>query len=287
MIDIFDSIIKPITKFLVDNSGFIFGVIINTVIIYVFCKLVDAFELRAISKLREKNSDSPLVNLFPVLIKIVKVIVIFMLLAGFLQSFGYNVSSLIAGFGITGLAVGFAAKEAIGNIFGSVGLLADRVYKIGDYIKFSGLEGYVERINLRSTSIRTLDNFVVNVPNNTIANQAITNVSQAKKRLVDITVGVEYGTSNEKLDRAVQILREIAHDSEDITGDGIFTSIESLADSSINLRLFSYTPEISWFKYKQIKGAVIREIIHRFRAEGISFAFPSVSVYKGDSDSEN
>ena len=132
-----------------------------------------------------------------------------------------------------------------------------------------------------------LDNFVVNVPNNNIANQAITNVSQAKKRLVDITVGVEYGTSNEKLDRAVQILREIAHDSEDITGDGIFTSIEALADSSINLRLFSYTPEISWFKYKQIKGAVIREIIHRFRAEGISFAFPSVSVYKGDSDSEN
>ncbi len=287
MIDIFDNIVKPITKFLLDNSGFIFGVIINAVIITVFCKLVDAFEVRAISKLREKNSDSPLVNLAPVLIKIVKVIVIFMLLAGFLQSFGYNVSSLIAGFGITGLAVGFAAKEAIGNIFGSFGLLADRVYKIGDYIKFDNLEGYVERINLRSTSIRTLDNFVVNVPNNTIANQAITNVSQAKKRLVDITVGVEYGTSNEKLDRAVQILKEIAHDSEDITGDGIFTAIDELAGSSINVRLFSYTPEVSWFKYKQIKGAVIREIIHRFRAEGISFAFPSVSVYKGDSGSEN
>ena len=284
MIDIFDNIIKPITKFLLDNSGFIFGVIINAVIITVFCKLVDAFEVRAISKLREKNSDSPLVNLAPVLIKIVKVIVIFMLLAGFLQSFGYNVSSLIAGFGITGLAVGFAAKEAIGNIFGSFGLLADRVYKIGDYIKFDNLEGYVERINLRSTSIRTLDNFVVNVPNNTIANQAITNVSQAKKRLVDITVGVEYGTSNEKLDRAVQILKEIAHDSEDITGDGIFTAIDELAGSSINVRLFSYTPEVSWFKYKQIKGAVIREIIYRFRAEGISFAFPSVSVYKGDSE---
>ncbi|MBR1775601.1 mechanosensitive ion channel family protein [bacterium] len=288
MIDnIFEAVVKPVLKFLGVHSPFIFGVIINVFIISIFCKLVDAFEVRAISKLREKNSDSPLVNLTPVLIKIVKVIVIFLLLAGFLQSFGYNVSSLIAGFGITGLAVGFAAKEAIGNIFGSVGLLADRVYKIGDYIKFSNLEGYVERINLRSTSIRTLDNFVVNVPNNTIANQAITNVSQAKKRLIDITVGVEYGTSNEKLDRAVQILKEIAHDSENITGDGVFTSIESLGDSSINVRLFSYTPEITWFKYKQIKGAVIREIIHRYRAEGISFAFPSVSVYKGDSDSEN
>ena len=138
---------------------------------------------------------------------------------------------------------------------------------------------YVEKINLRSTSIRTLDNFVVNVPNNTIANQAITNVSQAKKRKIDITVGIEYGTPNEKIDRAVQILREIAHDDENITGDGIFSTVEALDDSSINVRLFSYTPEISWFKYKEIKGKVIREIIHRYRAEGISFAFPSTSVY--------
>ena len=270
---------NQIVQFFIKHSPFIFGVIINIIIITAVCKIIDAFEVKLISKLREKNSESPLVNLTPILTKIFKALIIFLLLAGFLQSFGYNVSSLIAGFGITGLAVGFAAKEAIGNIFGSFGLLADRVYKIGDYIKFSGLEGYVEKINLRSTSIRTLDNFVVNVPNNTIANQAITNVSQAKKRKIDITVGIEYGTPNEKIDRAVQILREIAHDDENITGDGIFSTVEALADSSINVRLFSYTPEISWFKYKEIKGNVIREIIRRFRAEGISFAFPSTSVY--------
>ena len=271
--------INQVAQFFIKHSPFIFGVIINIVLISIICKVIDAFEIKLISKLREKNSDSPLVNLTPILTKIAKALIIFLLLAGFLQSFGYNVSSLIAGFGITGLAVGFAAKEAIGNIFGSFGLLADRVYKIGDYIKFSGLEGYVEKINLRSTSIRTLDNFVVNVPNNTIANQAITNVSQAKKRKIDIIVGIEYGTPNEKIDRAVQILREIAHDNENITGDGIFAAVEALDDSSINVRLFSYTPEVSWFKYKEIKGNVIREIIHRYRAEGISFAFPSTSVY--------
>ena len=274
-----NSALNQVVQFLVKHSPFIFGVIFNVIIITLICKVIDAFEVKLISRLREKNSDSPLVNLTPILTKIFKALIVFLLLAGFLQSFGYNVSSLIAGFGITGLAVGFAAKEAIGNIFGSFGLLADRVYKIGDYIKFSGVEGYVEKINLRSTSIRTLDNFVVNVPNNTIANQAITNVSQAKKRKIDITVGIEYGTPNEKIDRAVQILREIAHDDENITGDGIFSTVEALDDSSINVRLFSYTPEISWFKYKEIKGKVIREIIHRYRAEGISFAFPSTSVY--------
>ena len=280
MIDnVFDSIVKPIIKFLGVHSPFIIGVIINICLIIGINKLIDALEIKILTKLRERNSDSPLFNMTPVLTKVAKAVIIFMLLAGFLQSFGYNVSSLIAGFGITGLAVGFAAKEAIGNIFGSLGLLRDRVYKIGDYIKFGGYEGYVERINLRSTSIRTLDNFVVNVPNNMIANQPITNVSQAKKRKIDITVSVEYGTSNEKLDRAVQILREIAHDNEDITGDGIFSAIEELADSSINVRLFAYTPEITWFKYKMIKGNIIKEIVQRYRAEGIEFAFPSTSVY--------
>ncbi len=277
--DINNMILKPFLKFLGIHSPFILGVIINIMIIIGISKLINAFEVKIVSKLREKNSDSPLLNLMPVLTKIIKAIIIFMLLAGFLQSFGYNVSSLIAGFGITGLAVGFAAKEAIGNIFGSVGLLSDRVYKIGDYIKFGSYEGYVERINLRSTSIRTLDNFIVNVPNNNIANQPITNVSMAKKRLVDITVGIEYGTPNEKIDRAIEILKEIAKEDENIIGEGMFTTIEALDSSSINIRMFSYTSESSWLKYKVIKGNVIRQIIHRFREEGIEFAFPSTSVY--------
>ena len=277
--DAYNMILKPIVMFLGKHAPFIMGVIINVVLIMVINKVINIFEMKLSSKLREKHSDSTLVNLLPVLIKVLKAVIIFMLLVGFLESFGYNVSSIIAGFGITGLAVGFAAKEAIGNVFGSVGLLGDRVYKIGDYIKFDNIEGYVEKINLRSTSIRTLDNFVVNVPNNTIANEAITNVSKCKKRKIDITVGVEYGTSNEKLDRAVEILKDIATNDEKIIGSGMFTSIEALADSSINIRLFAYTSETAWAKYKVIKGNIIRQIIHRFREEGIEFAFPSTSVY--------
>ena len=275
----YNMIIKPVLQFLGKHSPFIVSVIINIALIYGLCKILDAFEQKLLAKLKEKNSDSPLLNLMPVIMKIIKSLIVFLLLAGFLQSFGYNVSSLVAGFGITGLAVGFAAKEAIGNIFGSIGLLSDRVYKLGDYIKFSGYEGIVERINLRSTSIRTLDGFTVNVPNNTLANQPITNVSQTKRRLLDITVGIEYGTPNEKIDRAIEILKGIARDNEDVAGEGVFTTIDELADSSINIRLFAYTKETVWVKYKIIKGRIIREIVHKFREEGISFAFPSTSVY--------
>ena len=277
--DAVNMVIKPILKFLGIHSPFIIGVVVNVILIIIINKLINALEAKILIKLKEKNSDSPLFNMTPILTKVLKSLIVFMLLAGFLQSFGYNVSSLIAGFGITGLAVGFAAKEAIGNIFGSFGLLSDRVYKIGDYIKFDGYEGVVEKINLRSTSIRTLDDFVVNVPNNEIANVPITNVSKTHKRLIDITVGIEYGTSNEKIDKAIEILKDIAKTDEHIIGEGLFTSIEKLDDSSINIRMFAYTKEKVWAKYKVIKGNVIRQIIHRFREEGINFAFPSRSIY--------
>ena len=97
----FDMIIKPISKFLAVHAPLILGIIINIAIISIICKLIDAFEIRLANRLKDRNSDSPLLNMMPILTKIAKSLVVFLLLAGFLQSFGYNVSSLIAGFGIT------------------------------------------------------------------------------------------------------------------------------------------------------------------------------------------
>ena len=275
MIDMF---FEPILKFLGVHAKFIIGVVVNIILIWGISSIIDIFSKNIDKKLRQKNSDSPLLNLLPVLSKILKAVIVFLLLAGFLQSFGYNVTSLIAGFGITGLAVGFAAKEAIGNVFGSVGLLADRVYKIGDYIKFNGYEGFVENINLRSTTIRTLEGFVVNVPNNQLSNEEITNVSMANSRRIDITVDVEYGTSNEKLDTARRILKEIAEESPTIL-DNVEVFFDNLAASSIQVRVVAYTREVSWAKYVHIKSNIIKQIITRYRKEGIEFAFPSTSVY--------
>ena len=267
-----------IIKFIETHMKFVIGVGINILLIWLGCKIVDMFYNKLERKLRAKNSDSALYNLLPVLSRILKATIVFILLAGFLQSFGYNVSSLIAGFGITGLAVGFAAKEAIGNIFGSVGLLADRVYKIGDYIKFNGYEGTVENINLRSTSVRTLEGYLVNVPNNQLANEEITNVSQAYKRRIDISVDIEYGTSNEKIDRGIELLKEIAATNDTIL-EGEMAFIDNMAPSSIQLRLVAYTNQASWADWVEVKSCIIKQIIHKFREEGIEFAFPSTSIY--------
>ena len=280
-----EQILTNITNFFAQHSKIIVGAIANIVLIYVFCKLADAFNKKLEEKLLEKHPDSPLINLMPIITKIAKVLVIFMLVAGFLESFGYNVNSLIAGFGITGLAVGFAAKEAIGNVFGSIGLLADRVYKIGDYIAFDGYEGTVTEINFRSTTILTIQGFEVNIPNNLLANNEITNVSKAKERRIDLTVDIEYGTSNEKIDKACQILQEIA-EKNSLIKDGALVFIENMAPSSIQIRLVAYTSENTWAGSTIVKSRILREIIHRYREENIEFAFPSTSVYMANTNSE-
>jgi len=273
-----DVILNDLTKFFLKHVDFIIGVIVNIILIYAFCKLTDLLHRKIENNLKMKNTDSPLLNLLPILTRITKVVVVFLLLAGFLQSFGYNVTSLIAGFGITGLAVGFAAKETLGNIFGSIGLLSDKVYKIGEYIKFNDIEGTVEKINLRSTTLRTVDGFLINVPNNVIANTPITNISQADKRRIDITIDIEYGTPNEKIDRAIEILKECACNNSDIV-EGCSVFIDNLAPSSIVIRLLAYTEKTAYIDIVSIKSQVFKECIHRYRDEGIEFAFPSTSIY--------
>ena len=273
--------IAMIVNFLIKHADFIFGIIINLILIVVFCKIADAFNRKLEKNLQEKHPDSPLVNLMPILTKVAKVVIIFVILASFLQSFGYNVNSVIAGFGITGLAVGFAAKEAIGNVFGSIGLLADRVYKVGDYICFDGYEGTVTDINFRSTTIKTIQGFEVNIPNNLLANNEITNVSKATERRIDLTVDIEYGTSNEKIDRAYEILKEIA-DQNNLIKNGAISFIENMAPSSIQVRLIAYTTDGTLATATDAKSQIIRSIIHHYRAEGIEFAFPSMSLYQAD-----
>lgn len=276
--EILNFIFTSIMKFITTHTPFIMGIIVNAILIGVICKAIDLFTNKLEAGLLAKHPDSSLINLMPICKKLLKAIVIFILLAGFLQSFGYNVSSLIAGFGITGLAVGFAAKEAIGNVFGSIGLLGDRVYKIGEYISFNGYEGTVEKINFRSTTIRTVEGTVVNVPNNALANEEITNVSQANQRRIDISVDVEYGTSDEKIEQARNLLLEIANDNSEIKA-GAIAFIDGLAPSSIVIRLVAYTNKTAWADLTMVKNDVYREIIKRYRENGIEFAFPSTSVY--------
>ncbi|HIS36031.1 TPA: mechanosensitive ion channel family protein [Candidatus Scatousia excrementigallinarum] len=252
-------------------------VIVNIVILGILFKAVDIFENKMKKKFTDKKS-SQLVKFIPILTRILKFIVFFILIAALLQNHGYSVSSLIAGFGITGLAVGFAANATIANVFGTIAILSDKAFEVGDYIKLGTIEGTVEDINLRSTKIRTLDNALTIIPNSKVADGEIVNVTKAHKRRILETFGVTYDTSDEKLKRAIEIIEEVLNSNSDIYSDYV-VFLDTLADSSINIKVSAYVKTNNYVKYLKIKEIILLNVIKRFREEGIDFAFPSRTLY--------
>lgn len=171
-------------NFLSKHSNAIIELVIVFVAVFAAFKLVDIFNRNLKDKILVKHSDTTILGFMPIIDKVVKITIVFLAIATVMQNHGVSITSLIAGFGITGLAVGLGAQITIANIFGSFSLLADKAYKIGDYIIINqtvhdkAVEGVVEDINLRSTKIRTSDGGLVIVPNNIVANGVVKNVSQ-------------------------------------------------------------------------------------------------------------
>lgn len=158
-------------------------IIVILAIVFIAFKCIDLFHRNFKDKLIKKHEDTTILGFFPLLDKLLKFTVLFLALATYLQSNGYSITSLIAGFGITGIAVGFGAQHTIANVFGSFSLLADKAYKIGDYILINQdiagmhVEGIVEDINLRSTKLRGNDGGLLIIPNNIIATGVVKNTT--------------------------------------------------------------------------------------------------------------
>ena len=255
----------------------ILEVLVNLIVLGILFKLINVLEVKLKTKFA-KNKNDQIIQFIPGLSRILKFIVFFIMLAAFLQNHGYSVSSLIAGFGITGLAVGFAANATIANVFGTIAILSDKSYRVGDYIEVGTIEGTVDDINLRSTKIRTLDNKLITVPNGNIAGGDIVNVSRIHKRRFFETFGITYDTDNQKLERAIKIIEDIFQKDEDVYNDYI-VFLDELADSSINIKAQAYVRTKDLNKFRKIKERLILEIVRQYRHEGIDFAFPSRSIY--------
>ena len=173
-----------VLNFLSNHTDVIIEIVLVVVAVFVLFKFVDIFNKHFSEKILSKQADTTILGFMPIVDKVLKFVIVFVALATVLQSHGFSITSLIAGFGITGLAVGLGAQITIANVFGSFALLSDKAYKIGDYIIINqtvhdkAVEGVVEDINLRSTKIRTSDGGLIIVPNNIVANGVVKNVSQ-------------------------------------------------------------------------------------------------------------
>lgn len=252
-------------------------IVVAASVTYVAIKFVD-LGMGLWRKRMESGEDGILdAQLFPVVSKSAKVFVVVVAALVTTQNLGMNVTGLLASLSIGGLAVGLAAQDTLSNLFGAVALFADRPFRVGDRIQLDAIDGTVEAIGLRSTRIRNLDGHLVAVPNRTMANASLTNVSKRPNIKTVMNIGVTYDTPAEKVERAMQIIEEI-YRPHPKTAD-LIISFNKFESSSLNILVVHWWDSTDFKQYLLQFQKLNLELKRRFDAEGISFAFPSQTVY--------
>ena len=197
------------------------------------------------------------------------------------------VTSVIAGLGVGGLAIGLAAQDMIKNFFGSIMIFSDRPFELGDRIMVNGFDGPVEKVGFRSTQVRTLDGHLVTIPNGELANASIRNAGKRPYIKRSMNLGVTYDTTPDKVRRAKEILEELLADHEGMDPERpARVYFNDFLDSALNVSVTYWYFPPEYYDYCAFSEKLNLDILDRFNAEGIEFAFPSQTIYMAGGDTE-
>jgi MscS family membrane protein len=197
-----------------------------------------------------------------------------------LKNAGQDVGALLAGVGIGGLALAMAAKDFVSNIFGGITVFVDKPFRVGDRIQISGYDGNIEEIGIRSTRLRTLSGRVVVIPNFKFTDTFLENVTNEPSRKVGLTLGLTYDTTPEQVQEGIDILKAIiAERSETLDPDPTIW-FSSFGDFSLNIDVIYFINKNGHWAYSP--GEVNLEILKRFNAAGLNFAFPTQTLLTPD-----
>lgn len=190
------------------------------------------------------------------------------------------VTSILAGLGVGGLAIALAGQDTIKNFFGSLVIICDKPFEIGDRVIIDGHDGPVEAVGFRSTKVRTLEGHLVTIPNGELVNKTVQNIGKRPyiRRLSNI--GVTYGTPPDKLKKAMEILKDILKDHEGMNPEfPPRVYFNDFKDFSLNIMMiYWYFPPDYW-SFMAFSERVNQQILERFNSEGIDFAFPTQTIH--------
>jgi len=219
--------------------------------------------------------------LIPIIGKSIRVaVVILVLLQGAQALSDQPITSILAGIGIGGLALGLAAQDTIRNFFGSLMIFADKPFNVGELINLEGKLGSVLEVGVRTTKVKTLDGHVLSIPNGNLANMTVHNIGKRQfiRRVFDVTI--TYDTPPEKVNRAVDILKEILADHKGMDPEyPPRVYFNELNSDSLNLKIYYWFHPPDFWEYMEFTEWVNKEIFSRFYEEGIDFAFPTQTIH--------
>ena len=191
----------------------------------------------------------------------------------------YDITAFVASLGIGAMAIAFAAKDSLANIFGSLVIITERPFVIGDWISANNVEGIVESITFRSTCIRTFYQELVYVPNNLLSNTPIINYTQRQKYRIQFMLGLTYSTTREQMQEVCQQIRSLCERLDEIYNDGIDVNFFEFGDSSLNIRIVCYAKAPNNSVYLRAREKFNLEVMKILEENGVSCAFPSRSIY--------
>jgi len=191
---------------------------------------------------------------------------------------GFNLTTVLAGLGIGGIAIAFAAQKTLENLFGGVSVLADEVILVGDYCRFGDRTGTVEDISLRSTRIRTDARTQLSIPNGALATMNIENFTRRDKILFNPVLGIRSETSADQLRYLLAEIRRILYEHPKVESDGASIRFANFDSSALRLEIFSYVLTRDANEFNAIREDLLLRIMEIVEKSGTAFAFPSQTV---------
>jgi MscS family membrane protein len=195
------------------------------------------------------------------------------------QSLGADVKAFLAGLGIGGLAFALAAQDTLANVFGSVVVAVDQPFKIGEFVRIGGNAGVVEDIGLRSTKLRGADKSLTIVPNKTVASEPVVNLSRFTQRRVEQVIGLTYSSSADAMQEIMNEFKAIILARDEVDPTSVMVFFRDFAASSLDIWIVYLTKDADFQRHMLVRQEINLALMRAVEAKGLSFAFPSQSVY--------
>jgi MscS family membrane protein len=222
--------------------------------------------------LRRRSLDSQLIRLG---LRLVGIAIAVGLLIQGAYELGFPAYSVLAGLGVGGLAVALAARDSLANLLGSMLIMIEKPFRVGHYVKVSGGEGTVEDVGFRSTRIRTPDNSLISIPNNSVVNATVENLSLRRMRRQRFLIQVTYDTPREKLKELMAGIKQLITDHPLTNKTNFNVRFNDFGESSLNILVYFHIETTDYSGELEAREEILLQIMDLAKQLGIDFAFPT------------
>lgn len=256
------------------------GFLTSIAIIWLIFRLIDVFIGIIVHRTSHtgRRLDKSLAAFIAGTLKVLAFLITAVIIA---SNLGFNVTGLVAGLGIGGLAIALAAQESLSNLFGSLVIFTDRPFKVGDWIVIGTTEGIVESVGFRSTRIRTFYNSLITVPNGELMKMQIDNMGVRRYRRTKTIISVTYGTPPSKMEAFTAGIRELIMIHPYTRKDLFHCWFREFGPASLNIELTVHFKVADYAMENRERQRLFLDIMRLADELGVEFAFPTQTIYMG------